>query len=91
MPGTTVGVKIGERTRERLKALARVKERSVHNLMKEALARYLDSEEGYERERAEDRARWERYVDTGEAISDEDMMAWLDDLADTASRKADSR
>ena len=37
----------------------------------------------------EDLARWQRYVETGEAIPHEGVMAWLDDLAMEADARAD--
>ena len=40
---------------------------STHWLMKEAIARYLKADERHELERAEDLARWRRYVETGVA------------------------
>lgn len=86
---TTVGVKLDEETRDRLRKLGEAKQRSAHWLMKEAIARYLDAEERYEQEKAEDEARWQRYLDTGE--HHEDLGAWLDELADQAARKAESK
>ena len=88
MASTTVGVKLDGETRERLKELGRVKQRSAHWLMKEAIARFLDTEEQYEREKAEDRARWERYVETGAAVSHEEATERLSVLAEEAARKA---
>ena len=89
MSTTTVGVKLDDETRTRLKALGHAKQRSTHWMMKEAVARYLDAEERYERERAEDLARWQSYVETGHAIPHKTVMAWLDDLAAEADRRAE--
>ncbi len=36
---------------------------------------------------AEDDRRWDRYIDTGESISLEDILVELDTLADEARRK----
>lgn len=88
MAATTVGVKLNEETRERLKRLGEVRQRSSHWLMKEAVARYLDTEERFEREKAEDLARWQRFVETGAAIPQEEAAARLGALADKAARKA---
>ena len=63
------------------------KQRSAHWMVKEAVARYLDAEERYEREKAEDLARWERYAATGHAVPHEAAMTWLDDLAAEADRR----
>ena len=87
MATTTVGVKLDEETRARLKNLGQAKQRSTHWLVKEAVARYLEVEERYERERAEDLARWQRYVETGHAVPHETVTAWLDELAAEADRR----
>jgi len=88
MAVATIGVKLDEKTRERLKKLGEAKQRSTHWLMKDAITRYLASEERYELERAEDLARWQRYVDTGNALSHQDVKARLEVLANEAARKA---
>ena len=88
MAGTTVGVKLDGETRERLQKLGSVRQRSAHWLMKEAIERFLDTEERYEREKAEDLARWERYVETGAAVPHEEATARLSALAEEAAQKA---
>ncbi len=91
MTTTTVGVKLDEETRARLKKLGEAKQRSAHWLMKDAIARYLDSEEHYEQEKVEDDARWQRYLETGTHITHEEMTAWLDKLADQAALKVKAK
>lgn len=81
MATTTQGIKLDPATRERLKALGKLKKRAPHFLMKEAIASYLEREERYERERREDAERWEKYQLTGEAVSHERATAWLEELA----------
>ena len=78
---TTTGIKLDAQTLERLKNLAEAKDRSVHWLMKEAIGRYLVDEERFEREKAEDEVRYQRFLDTGSHVADEEMHAWFDDLA----------
>ena len=73
-------------TESRLMALTRSVDRapigsSKHGLIKTALAEYVDREEQALREREEDEARWRRYQETGEAIDQERVLAWLDALA----------
>ncbi len=87
MSTTSVGVKLDEDTRERLKKLGEVRQRSAHWLMKEAIARYLETEERYERERAEDLLRWQHYVDTGKAIPHEQVKQRLARLRAGAAGK----
>ena len=88
MAATTVGVKLDGETRERLRKLGETRQRSAHWLMKDAIARYLEVEERYEREKAEDLDRWQRYVETGSAISHEEATARLNALAEEAAQGA---
>lgn len=85
---TTMGVKLDDETRSRLKKLGEIKQRSSHWLMKAAIHRYLDAEERYEREKAEDVERWQRYLETGTAIPHEDVKARLDEFARQAAQRA---
>jgi predicted transcriptional regulator len=91
MASTTLGIKLDEKTRQRLKQLAELKDRSPHWIMKTAIGEYLDREEAEERQQAEDRARWERYVETGAFIDNDEMMSWLDGLAVKARTKTSRR
>lgn len=75
---TTMGVKVDMETRERLKALGEIQDRSPHYLMKEAIRKYLDNEERYEHEKAEDMARIEEYKTTGRHVTHEAMIDYLD-------------
>lgn len=88
MDTTTMGVKLDSETRDRLKKLGEARHRSPHWLMREAIRRYLEVEERYEQEKAEDQTRYQAYLETGAHISHADMMAWLDQLAAQAAQKA---
>lgn len=77
----TLGIKLDEETRQRLKALGELRDRSPHWLMKAAIESYLEREERYEREKREDMERWENYQFTGKAIPQERVLEWLNDLA----------
>jgi predicted transcriptional regulator len=81
MANKTIGVKVDEQTRQRLRDLADAKRRTPHWLVKEAIAEYLTREERVERERHEDEGRWERYVLTDEAVPHERVRDWLGALA----------
>lgn len=74
----TVGIKIDEGTKNRLKALGEIRRRSPHWLMKEAISKYLDYEEEIERRNQEANEAWEEYQKTGRYVKGEDMIAWLD-------------
>lgn len=76
----THGIKLDEETSKRLKMLAHQRSRSAHWLMRDAIERYLTEEEQYEREKAEDVAEYEDFLQTGRGISQEEMGAWLDKL-----------
>jgi predicted transcriptional regulator len=82
----TQGIKLDETTRGRLKDLAAKRDRTPHYLMKAAIERYLDAEERYEREKAEDMAEYEDYQLTGKAVENEKVVAWLEDLANGKQR-----
>jgi len=78
---TTQAIKLDDETNSRLKALAQLRDRSAHWLMREALQRYLAEEERYEREKTEDLAEYEDYVLTGKAVDNETVTSWLNGLA----------
>ena len=76
----TQGIKLDDETSKRLKTLSGQRNRSAHWLMRDAIERYLTEEERYEREKAEDIAEYEDYLQTGRGISQKEMGAWLDRL-----------
>lgn len=78
---TTQGIKLDDDTQARLKSLAEKRKRTPHWLMRSAIEDYLKREEQYEAEKAEDMARWEHYLITGNAINHEKIDAWLNNLA----------
>jgi len=78
---TSQGIKLDDNTRKRLKDLAEKRNRSPHWLMRTAIEVYLEREEQYETEKAEDMARWEQYLITGKAIEQEKVEVWLKDLS----------
>jgi len=80
--GSNLSVKLDAEMRERLNRLAETKDRSAHWLMQQAILKYVESEERFEREKAEDRERWERYVLTGEHVTHDEMTTWLTELAE---------
>jgi len=76
----TQGIKLDDDTSKRLKTLSSQRKRSAHWLMRDAIERYLTEEERYEREKAEDLAEYEDYLQTGRSISQKEMSAWLEKL-----------
>ena len=79
---STLGIKLDDATRERLKSVASGLDRAPHWVIKTALIEFLEREETALRERREDEARWACYQEAGQAISQERVMQWLDALAD---------
>jgi predicted transcriptional regulator len=75
---TTMGVKLDDEIRGRLKALAEARRRSTHWLMKEAIGQYLEREEAIERRNREADEAWEECRATGRSVSHDAMSAWLE-------------
>ncbi|HLA49074.1 MAG TPA: ribbon-helix-helix protein, CopG family [Candidatus Saccharimonadales bacterium] len=84
---TSQGIKLDTETRDRLKTLAKKRDRSAHWLMKTAIEEYLEREERYEQEKKEDMERWEKYLLTGEAVENDKVVDWLNDLSLGKKRK----
>lgn len=74
---TTVGVKLDDETRDRLKNLGAVKQRSVHWLMREAIQDYVEKEEKEEPRNREADAAWGEYKQSGLGLDNDAMTAWL--------------
>jgi predicted transcriptional regulator len=78
MSATTMGVKLDDETRTRLKSLGEVRQRSTHWLMREAIREYLEKEEAIEARNREADAAWADYQQSRRFVSHEAMTAWLD-------------
>ena len=81
MSGNAIAIRLDEEMQKRLKALGKLRDRSAHHLMKEAIAQYLDSEESLEAEKALMRERYAAYALTGEYVSHKDMKSWADNIS----------
>jgi predicted transcriptional regulator len=77
---TTMGVKLDEEIRERLKSLGKSKQRTPHWLMREAIREYIEREEATEARNREADEAWDEYKLTGKGVAHETMSAWFDDL-----------
>lgn len=71
------GVKLETAMKLRLEKLSELKDRSVHWLMKEAIAQYVENEEQAEKLKQETLNRWQE-IEQDRVISNESVMAWLD-------------
>ena len=75
---TTMGVKLDDVTRTRLKTLGKSRDRTPHWLMKKAITDFLDQEEALEKRNLGADAALKAYQETGEYVSHENMEAWLE-------------
>lgn len=73
-----LGVRLDEQLESRLSALAAKTKRSKSFLAKVALTRYIEEEERKQRENELAMARWEEYQETGETVSNDAMIDWLE-------------
>lgn len=73
-----LGVRLEPEMEQRLAVLASKTKRTKSYLAKEALRIYIDRLEAEERRRDETLERWEAYEQSGDAITNEEMMRWLD-------------
>jgi predicted transcriptional regulator len=72
---TTIGVKLDPELKTRIQSLADARERTPHWIIKAAIAEYLEREERYQRELAEDQAEWDDFVLTGKALTHDEVRA----------------
>ena len=75
---TTVGVKLDDETRTRLKNLGEARQRSAHWIMREAIRTYLDKEEEAEKRNQEADDAWKDYKQSGLGVDNGELIAWLD-------------
>ena len=70
-------VKLDLEIKDRLERLGKVKHRSTHWLMKEAITCYLEQEEYHEALNRETLARWQE-TEQGKMVSHQAVSKWLD-------------
>ena len=85
----TQGIRLEKDVQERLKWLATRKDRSMNYLIKEAVGRYLQDEERFEREKEEDQQRLQNFLDTGEHVSHAQMKRKLNRLLAKAQKASE--
>ncbi len=73
-----LGVRLNEQLEQRLTRLAEVTQRSKSYHAKQALARYIESEELKEQENKIALERWNHYQQTGEKVSPDLVTSWLE-------------
>lgn len=75
-----IAVKLGDLERGRLVELAKVKQRSAHYLMREAIREYLQREEARQGFIAAAEASYVHYKETGMHVPLDEFAAWTDDV-----------
>lgn len=81
MPNTfrqTTTLRIEQEMKDRLKTLADDRHSSAHALMLEAIAEYVVREEKRSQYRKEAQAAWQEYQETGNHITAEETVTWLE-------------
>ena len=73
----TVSVRLDLGTRARLKNVAKVRSRSAHWVMREAIGQYIEREEKREAFRNDTTNAWKEYQETGLQATAEEVAAWL--------------
>ena len=75
-----IAVKLGDLERGRLAELAKVKQRSAHYLMREAIREYLEREEARQGFIAAAEASYVHYKETGMHVTLDEFAAWVDEV-----------
>jgi len=73
----SMSVKLRSQDRDRLRRLAEARKRTPHWLAKEAILQFLEREEAVENFRQESLTAWGKFEKTGESVSNEQVMDWL--------------
>jgi predicted transcriptional regulator len=77
MTTTAVAIKIDQKTKERYKNLALIKDRSTHWMMREAIKQYVDREEKLESFLRDAVHSWNEYQETGLHATGNEVIKWL--------------
>jgi len=80
MATKVVSIKLDEPDQARLASLAKMRNRSSHFLMREAIAEYLEREEKRAAFIAEAESAWQHYQATGEHVTLDEMDVWAKEL-----------
>lgn len=88
MPMTDqVSIPLDTALHARLLAVSERLHLNEQGLVLRALEEFLDRDEIYRRELAEDEERWQEYQKTGVAVPHEEMLAWMDKEISSLSAK----
>lgn len=70
-------VKIDDQLKSRIQHLAKIRNRSAHWVMREAIRDYVEREEAREKFKQEALASWTAYKETGRHLTDQELRGWL--------------
>lgn len=70
-------IKIDDELKERIQHLAELRQRSAHWIMREAIAQYVEREEGRESFKQEALASWTSFKETGRHLTGQEVRSWL--------------
>ena len=70
-------VKIDDELKSRVQHLARLRQRSAHWIMHEAIQQYVEREEARESFKQEALASWTAYQESGRHLTGQEVRAWL--------------
>jgi predicted transcriptional regulator len=70
-------IKIDDQLKGRIQALARLRQRSAHSIMHQAIEQYVAREEARESFKQEAMASWTAYQETGLHLTGQEVRAWL--------------
>jgi len=83
-----IRIDLDDETARRLEALGARHDQSPEAIVRAAVEAYLGLEEPREAQRAEDDRRWQRYLETGEYVSEAEMSRVFDSLRRRVRREA---
>jgi predicted transcriptional regulator len=72
-----VSVKIDDPLKSRVQHLAKLRRRSAHWIIREAIAQYVEREEARESFKQEALASWAEYQETRQHLTGDEVSAWL--------------
>jgi predicted transcriptional regulator len=70
-------VKIDDELKGRIQQLARLRQRSAHWIMHEAIQQYVEHEEARERFKQDAMASWTAYQESGRHLTGQEVRTWL--------------
>jgi predicted transcriptional regulator len=72
-----MSLKLRPSSRERLNAIASLKQRPAHALAREAVEAYIEAQEQQDRQNRESMAAWNHYQETGLHVAADEVTAWI--------------